>query len=93
MADDTAKAESAQALFCAMADYLGSTKAKKVLDYKTYPTYSLFKSNNKKLITDSFSKIKTTGVGLELIEKILWTLIVKNFGKLQMVGQRIILFL
>ena len=49
---DTKSFESAQALFCAMADYLGSTKAKKVLDYKTYPTYSLFKSNNKKLIVN-----------------------------------------
>jgi hypothetical protein len=68
---DTKAFESAQALFCAMADYLGTIKAKKVLDYKTYETYGEFKSNNKKLVTDSFSKIKTTGVGLELIEKIL----------------------
>ena len=72
---DTKAFESAQALFCAMADYLGATKAKKVLNYQPrpigYPTYGEFKSNNKKLVTDSFSKIKTTGVGLELIEKIL----------------------
>jgi len=72
---DTKAFESAQALFCAMADFLGAAKAKKVLNYQPrpigYPTYGEFKSNNKKLVTDSFSKIKTTGVGLELIEKIL----------------------
>ena len=68
---DTKAFESAQALFCAMADFLGKEKSKKVLNYKTYSTYGEFKSNNKKLITDSFSKIKTTGVSLDLIEKIL----------------------
>jgi hypothetical protein len=68
---DTKSFESAQALFCAMADFLGITNSKKTLNYKTYPTYGEFKSNNKKLITDSFSKIKTTGVSLDLIEKIL----------------------
>jgi len=68
---DTKAFESAQALFCAMADFLGTTNSKKTLNYKTYSTYGEFKSNNKKLISDSFSKIKTTGVSLDLIEKIL----------------------
>ena len=70
---DTKAFESAQALFCAMADYLGKEKSKKVLNYKTYETYGKFKSekSNEKLINDSYNKLKTTGVSLDLIEKIL----------------------
>ena len=70
---DTKAFESAQALFCAIADYLGNTDAKKVLNLNTYGTYEKFKSGkgNKKLISDSFKKLKTTGVSLDLIEKIL----------------------
>jgi hypothetical protein len=43
MADDTSKAESAQALFCAMADFIGASKVEKVFDEKLYPTYKVFK--------------------------------------------------
>jgi len=70
---DTKAFESAQALFCAMADFLGKEKSKKVLNYETYETYGQFKSEkgNEKLINDSYNKLKTTGVSLELIEKIL----------------------
>ena len=70
---DTKAFESAQALFCAMADFLGKEKSKKVLNYETYETYEQFKSEkgNEKLISDSYNKLKTTGVGLDLIEKIL----------------------
>ena len=70
---DTKAFESAQALFCAMADFLGKEKSKKVLNYKTYETYGQFKSEkgNEKLISDSYNKLKTTGVSLDLIEKIL----------------------
>ena len=70
---DTKAFESAQALFCAMADFLGKEKSKKVLNYKTYETYGKFKSekSNEKLINDSYNKLKTTGVSLDLIEKIL----------------------
>jgi len=32
MADETSLAESAQALFCAMADYIGASKVDKVFD-------------------------------------------------------------
>ena len=63
--------ESAQALFCAMADFLGVTNSKKVLNYETYTTYGQFKSKNEKLINDSYKKLKTTGVSLDLIEKVL----------------------
>jgi len=68
---DTKSFESAQALFCAMADYLGVTKSKDILNLETYKTYSQFKDSNEKLISDSYNKLKTTGVSLELIEKIL----------------------
>lgn len=43
MADDTSKAESAQALFCAMADFIGAANVDKVFDLKAYPTYDSFK--------------------------------------------------
>jgi hypothetical protein len=77
---DTKAFESAQALFCAMADFLGNEKAKDILNYEKYKTYGSFKSGNdvekekiynEKLINDSYKKLKTTGVSLELIEKIL----------------------
>lgn len=71
---DTKAFESAQALFCAMADLLGSSKAKAVLNLITYKTYEEFKSGkgNQKLISDSYVKLRTTGVSLEVIEKILY---------------------
>ena len=68
---DTKLFESAQALFCAMADYLGSIKSKQILNYQTYTTYYDFKANNGKLIKDSYSKLKTTGVSLDAMEKVL----------------------
>ena len=70
---DTKFFESAQALFCAMADFLGSIKSKNVLNYKKYPTYEDFKrgkyDNTKsisKLIKDSFEKFENVG-NVELI--------------------------
>jgi len=42
---DTAKTESAQALFCAIADYLGTQEAKRALDPDRYPTYEDFRVN------------------------------------------------
>jgi len=71
MADTTAITESAQALFCSMADYLGYPKVNQVLDLKKYPNYSDFKLANKKLITDSFKRVNVPGVNLEDIERIL----------------------
>ena len=69
---DTKFFESAQALFCAMADFLGSSKAKDVLNYEKYPTYQDFKAGKyngsfkiSKLIKDSFAKLRVTGVALE----------------------------
>ena len=40
---NTAPAESAQALFCALADYLGASAVDEVFDLKKYPTYLDFK--------------------------------------------------
>ena len=42
MADETTKFESAQALFCAIADYVGQPKIENVLNVTTYPTYASF---------------------------------------------------
>jgi len=42
---ETAVAESSQALFCAIADFLGERKSKQVLDLSKYPTYVEFKRN------------------------------------------------
>jgi len=45
MADKTTLAESAQAIFCSLADYLGSTESNKRLDIKKYKTFEDFLSN------------------------------------------------
>lgn len=39
---ETAVTESAQALFCAIADYLGVQETRKAFDYTIYPTYKDF---------------------------------------------------
>ena len=39
MADQTSTQEAAQALFCAMADYVGVSKIEDVFDNKKYPIY------------------------------------------------------
>jgi hypothetical protein len=41
--DQTTLTESAQALFCAMADYIGASKVDKIFDEEKYPTYDSFK--------------------------------------------------
>jgi hypothetical protein len=45
MADQTSIQESAQALFCAMADFTGASGVEKTFDTKLYPIYSIFKQN------------------------------------------------
>ena len=67
MADKTALSESAQALFCSIADNVGANN--KVLDLDKYPTYFDFKMKNSKLISESFTRITTPGVTLDNIEK------------------------
>ena len=43
MADETSLAESAQALFCAMADFIGASKVDKIFNTDLYPDYDSFK--------------------------------------------------
>ena len=71
MADKTALAESSQALFCSIADYLGTDGVSKSLDLETYPTYIEFKSKNVKLVEDSFKRTLTPGVTLKDMETFL----------------------
>lgn len=71
MADKTALQESAQALFCSIADNLGSTKVDSTLSLKTYPSYINFKLKNEKLIKESFEKISTPGISLKDIDSFL----------------------
>jgi DNA-binding ferritin-like protein (Dps family) len=80
MADDsTAKAESAQALFCAMADYIGAAKVEKVFNLEELPTYPIFKrywdeNYPDAKIKDAFGKHVNTGkTNLTIIEKYLTT--------------------
>jgi len=55
MANETEKFESAQALFCAIADKVGSNKIDKVLNVETYETYSDFVLGNQKTIDAVFN--------------------------------------
>ena len=73
MADKTALFESAQALFCAMADYIGTPQLKKELNLKKYPTYKDFKSvkKNKVLIDRAFQQTRLVGVSLKQVETLL----------------------
>lgn len=71
MADKTALQESSQALFCAIADFLGLDESNKILDFKKYVSYKDFKINKPKLISSASTFIKTPGVSLNDIEKFL----------------------
>ena len=55
MATETEKFESAQALFCAIADKVGSSNIDKVLNLETYKTYSDFVLGNQKTIDAIFN--------------------------------------
>ena len=59
MASETAMFESAQALFCAIADLVGKEKVDKVLNLDTYPSYREFSNipANQKLITRAATHI------------------------------------
>ena len=72
MADKTALAESSQALFCAIADFLGENKSKKVLDIKQYLTYTDFKRQiGEGVVSKAEKRIRTPGVSLTDIETFL----------------------
>jgi hypothetical protein len=72
MADRTALAESSQALFCAIADYLGTAKTNKIFDTKKYEDYTSFRSVvDQKVIKESLKRIDTPGVSSSDIENFL----------------------
>tara|TARA_Y100000310_G_C20572866_1_gene758939 strand:- start:51 stop:1247 length:1197 start_codon:yes stop_codon:yes gene_type:complete len=73
MADRTALAESSQALFCAIADFLGERKSKKVFDIEKYLTYIDFKrSIGKQVVATAEKRIRTPGITLLDIEEFLF---------------------
>ena len=71
MADSPIEAEASQALFCAIADYVGKSNIKKYLNLDKYPNYDLFKSKNKKIISLSYSQLDVPGVPLNKMEAFL----------------------
>ena len=76
MADSPIQAEAAQALFCAIADYVGSDNIDKVLNLTKYPNYTKFKSGKWNNITnqtriDLASKKLDTTSDLDEIESFL----------------------
>ena len=74
MADKTALAESSQALFCAVADFLGENKSDKMLDIKKYLTYTDFKrAVGEGIVSKAEKRIRTPGVSLTDIETFLGT--------------------
>ena len=70
-ATDTKFGESAQALFCAIADIVGLSKAPKVLDLTKYTNYNEFEAANRKLIDQAYKAIDTPGASLQGIEDFL----------------------
>ena len=66
--DKTTLAESAQALFCSLADYLGSTESAKRLDvnkYKTFQDFLSYSQNKKDLVT-ALGKKKRVNVDADI---------------------------
>ena len=57
-ARDTALAESAQAIFCSMADYLGWKKSEKVLNFEKYPDFEKFQLHNKTNLKEALKRVK-----------------------------------
>lgn len=70
MADRTAKFESAQALFCAIADKVGSSKIDNTLNLEEYKTYSDFKKDHKALIKQAVNYIDVSA-SLQEMEELL----------------------
>jgi hypothetical protein len=68
--DKTSIQETGAALFCAIADVLGSSNASKVLDLKIYPTYTEFKKKYSTQINQAFKAVNSPGVSLTMIENL-----------------------
>ena len=72
MADKTSIEESSQALFCAIADFLGERKSNQALDLSKYSTYVKFKAEfSESIINVAFKRITTPGVTLKDIDEYL----------------------
>jgi len=71
MADSPKEGEAAQALFCAIADYLGSTKVQKEFDLTKLPNYQVFKKHYGKIIDDAYAGTNMPQISLKEIEKFL----------------------
>jgi len=82
---ETSLAESAQAIFCSIADDLGSSKMDKVLDIKRYPTFTDFKNDNQKLINDALKYIDVDenykDIAVFLEKKLSWYISSVSIGK------------
>jgi len=66
--DKTSLAESAQALFCSLADYLGSAESGKRLNLNLFPTFKDFLafSQNKKDLVIALGKKKRVNVDADI---------------------------
>jgi len=71
MADSPKEAEASQALFCAIADYLGKNKSKTTLSLTKYKTYLAFKKANKTAITEATKRLQLPTVSIKQIEDFL----------------------
>jgi hypothetical protein len=66
--DNTTLAESAQALFCSLADYLGSNESAKRLDVNKYKTFQEFLSDsqNKQDLITAYDKKKRVNIDADI---------------------------
>jgi len=73
MADSPLEGEATQALFCAVADYVGKAQIDRVLDLEKYPTYQSFlkSSGAKKLIDTAYAETQIPGITLGRMETFL----------------------
>ena len=82
---ETSLAESAQAIFCSIADNLGSSKMDKVLNTKTYPTFKDFELSHKKEINEALKYIDVDenykDIAVFLEKKLSWYISSVSIGK------------
>ena len=71
MPDKTTLQETSQALFCSVADKLGSAAANRILDSEKYKSYEEFLEKKSRLIEDSFKRVEAPNVSLKHIEDFL----------------------
>jgi len=67
--DKTALFESSQALFCAIADFLGEKKSEQAFNYEDYTEFK--RNTPKSIIDNSYKRIKTPGITMVDIDKFL----------------------